>query len=502
MDRFFEFSPKLRSFPAYKAAALCAAILFSKLGLIGVFFFNSDIYFSIVLSVAIFVFVSFFFLFQYSQRRIGILLLLLWFVYALPFIHLVPYLWFDFSNDEPLKLWGLRVVPYMLNEKIIRLTAMIGAMGAIGMAFGSALSLRPIRLDSGLSADGSVRHFSTMKMQIWLFWLVIGVSLSWLAAPSQTLFTSAYAQSESALNSIGFDSAWMISYVVLTFTFCDALLERRPFRRRFKWWVIIGAISFIAIYLQFLRGDRAVVTWIFALALLYFYWAAGFTEKKKLRIPWFKASLWGGSLVFVSMILGVIRHSLVGINNPMGVADLFSNLAASGSVGYENLLHGTWSAVLLTPLSVAGDHVNGLLAYKGGKDYLNLLLSVPPGFVADAVNYVRPIDSGKGPAWEMRYGLGGTHGSVVPFMNFRMIGVFLVPAIWTYVMAKYEKFATRQVSAVNLTLLATIAFTSAHWLWYGEKYIINALVLWVIFSFFYRVSIALFKRKSLPPLSA
>ena len=28
----------------------------------------------------------------------------------------------------------------------------------------------------------------------------------------------------------------------------------------------------------------------------------------------------------------------------------------------------------------------------------------------------------------MRYGQGGTHASVLPFMNFRMLGVFLVPA--------------------------------------------------------------------------
>jgi hypothetical protein len=171
---------------------------------------------------------------------------------------------------------------------------------------------------------------------------------------------------------------------------------------------------------------------------------------------------------------------------------LIGELYESDSIGLANSLHGTWSGVLLSTLSVAGDHIFDLLALKWGQDYLNLFLSIIPGFLADAIGYVRPIDSNQGPAWEMRYGLGGTHATVVPFMNFRMLGVFLGPAIWSYIMANYEKLALRKVNTIKLSLLVTIAMAAPHWLWYGEKNGFNAIVLWMIFSFFYRLSLGLF----------
>jgi hypothetical protein len=156
-----------------------------------------------------------------------------------------------------------------------------------------------------------------------------------------------------------------------------------------------------------------------------------------------------------------------------------------------NALYGTWSAILLTPLSVAGDHIYGLLAVKRGQDYINLFMSIIPGFVADAIGYIRPIDASHGPAWEMRYGIGGTHATVVPFMDFRMLGVFLVPAIWTFVINCYEKMALQEINVIKLSLLVTIAMASPHWLWYGEKSGLTALLLWLILAFFYRLSLGL-----------
>ena len=153
-----------------------------------------------------------------------------------------------------------------------------------------------------------------------------------------------------------------------------------------------------------------------------------------------------------------------------------------GRIGIANLIHGTWSAVLLTPLSVAGDHIYGLLDIKYGKTYIDLFLSTPPGFVADFFGYVRPIDAHAGPAWEMRYGLGGTHAAVVPFMNFRIIGVFLIPALWAYILTNYEKGALYRISVINLSLLGIVVTAAPHWLWYGEKNGFNALVIWLLLS--------------------
>lgn len=475
-------------------------MLFALFGVVAVGLFHADIYFPIWLSVLILGFLSLHFLQQYRQKRLGILMLLIWLVYVLPFIHIPPYIWFDFSQD-PLLLWGLAVNPYMTDQRVIELTAMIGAVGGMGMALGISMSRKPIRRDLGLNADGTKRTFRTMALPIWLFWVGVGVFLTWLAAPQETIFTARYTQSASALDGAGFDSAWMMSYVILSFAFCDTLLERKRVIQSIKMKIILAAVLLVVVYFQLLRGDRAAVPWVFGLALVYYYWAAGITQRRGFTIPWLRIVVVAIGLFAISMVVGAIRSGLTGASLADAVT-LISDLYESGSIGLANALHGTWSAVLLTPLSVAGDHIYGSLAVKWGQDYLNLFLSIIPGFLADAIGYVRPIDAGQGPAWEMRYGLGGTHASVVPFMNFRMAGVFLVPAIWTFIMVNYEKKALRQVSVIKLSLLVTIAMASPHWLWYGEKNGLNAIILWLILSFFYRVSLCLSRsmgaQRSLP----
>jgi len=476
------------------------SILLALFGVAAVGLFHADIYLPIWLSVAILVFVTLHFLQQYRQQRLGILMLLIWLVYAVPFIHIPPYIWFDFSQ-EPLSLWGLAVNPYMLDEHVIELTAMIGAVGGIGIAFGASLNSRRVQRDGGIQPDGSKRLYRTMAIPIWLAWVAIGVALTAFSAPQETIFTAAYTQSKSALDSANFSSAWMMSYVILSFVFCDALLERQADIKYLKMGISLAAIILVVFFFQLLRGNRESVPWVLSLALVYYYWAAGITQRRGGTIRWLKIAGLAFGLVAVSMVVASTRSGLTGASLADAGA-LIRDLYESGTISLANVLHGTWSAVLLTPLSVAGDHIYGLLAIKWGQDYLNLFMSIPPGFLADALGYVRPIDSGQGPAWEMRYGLGGTHATVVPFMNFRMLGVFLGPAIWTFILINYERMALRHVSVVKLSLLVTIAMASPHWLWYGEKNGFNALVLWLILAFFYRVSLGLFRsaivQRSLP----
>ena len=468
-----------------------SSMLFILFGAVAVGLFHADIYFPIWLSVAVFFFVSQYLLQQYRQKRLGILMLLIWLVYALPFIHTLPYIWFDF-NDDPLVLWGLAVNPYMIDELVITLTAMIGAVGGMGIAFGASLNKKRIRQVLSTNPDGSKRLFRTMAVPIWLIWVIIGVALTVLSAPQETIFAASYTESKSALDGANFSSAWMMSYVILSFAFCDTLLEGQTVIKYLKMKIILAAVILVVVFFQLLRGDRESVPWVFSLALVYYYWAAGITQRRGFTIPWLKIVGVAFGLVAISMVIGAIRSGLTGASLADAGA-LIGDLYESESIGLANALNGTWSAALLSPLSVAGDHIYGLLAVKWGQDYLNLFQSIIPGFLADAVGYIRPIDGGQGPAWEMRYGIGGTHATVVPFMNFRMFGVFLAPAIWSFIFANYEKLALQQVSAIKLSLLVTIAMASPHWLWYGEKSGLNAIILWLILSFFYRVSLSMFR---------
>lgn len=468
-----------------------SSIVITLFGVVSIVLFEADIYIPIWFSVVIFVFVTLYLLQQYKNKRLGILMLLVWLVYALPFIHIPSYIFFDFDSD-PFLLWGLAVNPYMVDKRVITLTAMIGAVGSLGIALGSSLNKKRIQQDFGRNQDGGKRIFRTMALPIWLVWVAIGVTLTVLSAPQETIFTAAYTLSKSAIDGANFSSAWMMSYVILTFASCDALLERHGAIKNLKMKIMLTAILVVVVFYQLLRGDRESVPWVFGLALLYYYWTAGITQKHNFAIPWLKVVSAAFGLVSISMILGAIRSGLTGASLS-DAGSLIGELYQSDEIGLANALHGTWSAVLLTPLSVAGDHIYGFLALKWGQDYLNLFLSIIPGFLADAIGYIRPLDASQGPAWEMRYGIGGTHATVVPFMNFRMLGVFLGPAIWSYIIANYEKLALRQLSAIKLSLLVTIAMAAPHWLWYGEKIGLNAIVLWLILSYCYRVSLGLFR---------
>lgn len=462
-------------------------IFFTLIGSVAIIFYHADYYFSVWLSVMLMAIVTLALIKSYQWNRLGVLILLLWLVYALPFIHIPPYIWFDFET-RPILLWGLAVNPYMVDERVIQLTAMIGAVGALGFAVGALSNRKIISRDMGYNEDGSKRKIKTLDMPIWLGWVALGILLTAMSAPEQTVFTATYTESGSFLGTANFSSAWMVSYVILSFAFSDTLLESNPIMKKLKNWMMVASIVLVVVYYQLLRGDRESIPWVFGLALAYFYWAAGVTQRQGFGIPWLKF-LWIFLIILItSMVVGVMRSELSGA----ALSDLFDILVAlyeSDTVGLANIFKGTWSAVLLTPLSVAGDHIYGLLQAKYGTDYLDLLLSTIPGFLADATGYVRPIDGNHGPAWEMRYGIGGTHATVVPFMNFGMMGVFLITAIWARLIASFEKKILLRLSVTGLSFLITMTMASPHWFWYGEKNGMNSLVMWVTFAFIYRISL-------------
>jgi len=206
------------------------SILFAFLGVVAVSLFQSDFYFPIWISVVIMLFVWLFLLQQYQQKRIGLLVILFYLVYSLPFIHTLEYMWFDFSQN-PSILWGLALNPYMTDERIIKLLTMIGAVGGLGVAFGVSLLRRRIQNSLILNINSSRRRFRTMAMPIWLAWVFIGLVLTVLSAPQETIFTASYTQSSSLLANFNFNSSWMVSYVMLSFAFCDALFQPQSITR-------------------------------------------------------------------------------------------------------------------------------------------------------------------------------------------------------------------------------------------------------------------------------
>jgi len=464
-------------------------LLFLFFGTLSICLFYRDLFFPLWLSVVLMALVAFYVMQQYTAKRMGALMALLFLCYLLPFIHIPEYLWYDYDAPEPSFGFGeLASNPYMFDPSIIRLTAMLGATGALGIAFGCSLCrIRPVVAPNRVPNHG-VHSARSMSMPVWFCWVLAGICLSIISAPRETMFEAAYAATKGFSDAINLSSAWLASYITVNYAFVDALLERDSKKRQLKVGLTFAVAAYLAVWLQLMRGNRECIPWIFALALTYFSTATGYPNIGRAKLRWYMVALGVCGLLLVSVIVGAMRTEVVDTH----ASDLYSvvvTLWSEGTHGLRNILFGTWSAVLLTPLSVAGDHYNGMLATGWGKDYMNLLLSVPPGFIADSLGYSRPIgvETETGPAWAMRYGLGGTHAVVLPFMNFRMLGVFVVPTLWGFAMNRIESTSLRARSVPSLCLLLTLASVAPHWLWYGEKNLITAVIIWFLLTCLYRI---------------
>ncbi len=382
----------------------------------------------------------------------------------------------------------------MIDEEIIKLTGMIGAVGALGMS--TAMLLHSVKMpEAVIYKNYLTRH--TLSIPLWIIWCLVGLFFSFISAPSESVFESEYASTESISDGLNFGSAWTISYIVLTFAFCDALLEPVKAKKKIKILGSAVSLAYVVIWLQLLKGDRAALPWILSLIILYYHWnpireSAALPSIAKTKIVAVVIAL-----LFVSAIVGMARHSLVG-SDLVSTINIIIELLLSEQVDVSSIFHGTWSAVLLTPLSVAGDNINNILPLKLGTDYIDLILSLPPGPVADALGYIRPHGATSGPAWEMRYGLGGTHASVVPFMNFRLFGVYVAALLVGYSYLLIERRMYFRPTISNLALVVTVGLITPHFLWYGEKYGINALIIWIMLSFAYKILTSSISRPIVP----
>lgn len=467
---------------------------FFAVAVLGIMAFHAGNYPPIALSVAGFGAVAFYLTAFWRANKIGFLVLWFFVCYALPFIHLIPYLWFDFEGAVPQLMWGLAVNPYMIDQTVIELMALLGALGAIGFLLGAVVGNKKRRSIAHLDLGGetTVRR-AGLSLVPFLLLTGCAVFLSWLYAPSQTLFEARYTEGVAISQDWNFGSIWMISYVVLVWCLADALCDTDRKRARKKKAVLFAALLVVVGWLQLLRGDRESIPLLLASVFMSVRWQRRVGRPGEAMVWTFNrlvlVGVSGVLIVVLSYLIGALRSEMGGLDWKSALV-LVSEMWASGMLTADSFLHGTWSAVLLTPLSAAGDYLAGSLPLKLGQDYLNYLLSLPPGFVADLLGYQRPIDAWRGPAWEMTYGIGGTHAVVVPFMNFRAIGVTLVLMAWGYVVARCERKIAASDTVSSAALWGTLVMVAPHWFWYGDKYFINAMIIWWGVSLAYRLAVA------------
>ena len=438
----------------------------------------------------------------YSRWRkgcIGPLVVILGITYALPFIHLASYLGFDFNSPNSGPVWGgLAPNNYQYDPEIVSVMGHLGAVGALGFATGTLISGKTMLQSTTLGMNMQARR-RTLSTPVYVIWIMSGLLTAWVSAPSETIASASYASQAALSSRIGFSSAWLFAGVILLFCLADALFDTNGSQRRAKLKLLVTAVTVVVVFFGLMRGNRELLVLPAVAGVMVVGWSPRFGVTHGIRIRLWLVLVLLFLVQAVNLVTGIVRSGLASYSSEYGVVRGMRIQLEAAQVELSTLANGTWSAVLLTPLSIAGTYVREGFPFRLGRTYVDYLLSLPPGFVANAIGYERPLSGSRGPAWEMIYGNGGTHAVVVPFMNFGIIGVFGVIGLWAFLVAKIEKRAIRLRSVPSLSLLGAIALSAPHWLWYSDKVLITVLITWFVSRGLYLIGVAKAGGQRTPP---
>jgi hypothetical protein len=410
-------------------------------------------------------------------------------LYALPFIHCFEYLFNPniFSAD---RIWGALPNPYNTSIEIITRMAMNGCIGMLGLVAGYLVFFFFTKRER--TPDVYPVFYRPLTTLTFTVFAVVSVFLVMLHVPRETLFLVGYTKSYNVLSLIklDFSGAELVSHALAALLFVDALHEERPRRRKIKIKILGILFFFVVVWFGFLRGGRDWIGLIFGVMSLYIMHMESVRLKnfiakykknisfnritKKTRRTFVKIIILAMLVVISAQILGAVRH--------VPLSYVFSGKYRPNI----RFMTGTWSAVLLTPLSVTGDFYNEAMAIRWGSTYRDYLLSIPPGPIAQLMGYERPITKDNSPAWEMRYGIGGTHAMVIPYMNFKSFGVFFILMLWGVLIGLAEYKARSSDSKWQLLYLC-IFTVAPYWFWYGDMYMLRALMVFCLVWIMYRI---------------
>jgi hypothetical protein len=466
-----------------RASSFFEALLFGTAGLVITTLFTSAIYLPLNLAVLAFFAFALWGLATARASQFAILERLMIVLYTLPFSVTLGYL---FQSDYVWRFSG-RAYALLRDDLLVLQMVTVGLVGLLGLLTGMKMGevfYRRQRLIAEEPISASRRH--SLGAMPFVGLLAFAFALSWAAAPSETILTSVYASPDTVFRGqrFNFNAGDLISYLLLVLLFVDAEHDV-PSRRKWKTRSVVLITILITIFLQVLRGDRAVIALIAALMALYITAPSGgltegvsrFVVRSRQNRVWKRLGrlvVPGTVIVVVFIALGSARFTLAG-----GARDERSALYYLRN-GFEN---NTWTAVLLTNLGMAEIYRYSLQGYLNGETYLDYLRSLPPGVVTAALGLERPLERDSGPNWWFAgLSTGGMHPAVVPFMNFGIWGTFVVLALYGAVIARWDN---PNQTRWRRYLFGAVIASSFKWFWYGDMNIIRgvmgAILLWMMY---------------------
>ncbi len=312
-----------------------------------------------------------------------------------------------------------------------------------------------------------------------------------LSRKTGTIINSTYGDLHQGKQSLQFTGVYYFFYTILLMLLVDGLYTGSRIIRKRKLTIIIGLILYVAVFANLLKGNRNIAGLVFAFfAVPYFYLKGTQTNSQSRRLYLSfrkKAKLLLAVIFILFFLVGIIRNSFAknGISG-----DLISN---SLFYFYKS---SSWMGGYYASIGAAKEYTLETINYFFGKTYLDYFLSLPPSFIASALDYTRPldIDANAPGEWYRGFTVGGMHPSVVAFKNFGFIGVYLIFVLYGYFFFKLES-RINLYKPETLFLYGCVILSSMHLMWYGEMYMLRALMGYFVVKKVYQYLV--FKRSNL-----
>lgn len=396
-------------------------------------------------------------------------------LYAMTFLPLFENAFINFPDYA----WAFpKVQGVMADSRAPIFILMIGITGLAGMLLG--ISLVHLFHQNQAKKIPNLANSKTTKiaekpMMTNVGFLTLGIILSiffTLVTPSDTILTMSYGELVSSSTSAieGFAGFGYLVYVLMIIMWLDLEKRRLIFQKNLFLEIFFFAfVSYVTIYCNLLRGGRSIASTIMAIGILYLT-----TPLPREGNHWSRLR----KLTIITLPILIIFSAFTTFRANYADSGL---LELTGGSVRDSILNfhksGAWMGGLFGCYGMADEYFGIKFEFLHGQTYLDYILSLPPSPIANLLHYTRPIEGEQGPSWwYMGYTVGGMSQVIVPFKNFGIIGVFfhmmIVGSFLAYVEWK------QKLKAGGWRILYGALFVSLmHWFWYGDMYIIRALMI-------------------------
>lgn len=354
--------------------------------------------------------------------------------YSVPFLGLISCLWGD-----TITLWPIGDFDFYLDDLLVFRLSLVWFLGVSGGLLAYLLSLLvPSR---NLKPDRAT-FFAPMDFKLGGM-IFLALSVFFIAFR----FVSADAMLEMFA---GIESVVVFSIIAIT-----ALAFAYPTKRMLTVSAVLVMAYCVA---NAMTGDRDFVVLVVAyiLGLMFRY-----NHLIKLK-----------TLLLVAAFMVLLLVSGVVVSMSRMDVDLTSDNIT------QYFLFNSWNAIILPLVQQLtsfwdGEHL------RYGQTYLDMFLSLAPSPIYSAFGIEKPIMVDNPALWYYITGLGGIHVAGVAFENFGLFGVFLNGFISVCFLRLIDS-RCRNDDFLRLFLYMLCAASVMHWIWYGEIYLLNSLVFYVM----------------------